>query len=102
MEDSDSVDAWSAGLSAQTKIIAPDQLKEFRMRFAAGGGGNILLGTATAIADQLQALSEAGLDGVLCTWVDVADGLERFARGVLPELERRGLRQPFDFDDAAR
>jgi alkanesulfonate monooxygenase SsuD/methylene tetrahydromethanopterin reductase-like flavin-dependent oxidoreductase (luciferase family) len=101
-EDRESVDAWSAGLGAQTKIIAPDQLKEFRLRFAAGGGGNILVGTATAIADQLQALSEAGLDGVLCTWVDVADGLKRFTRDVLPELERRGLRQPFDFDEAVR
>jgi alkanesulfonate monooxygenase SsuD/methylene tetrahydromethanopterin reductase-like flavin-dependent oxidoreductase (luciferase family) len=70
------------------------------MRFAAGGGGNILLGSATDIADQLQALSEAGLDGVLCTWVDVADGLKRFTRDVLPELERRGLRQRFDWPPA--
>ena len=58
----------------------------------AGAGGNVLVGTATAIADQLQALSasrarccpssgdagcEAGLNGVLCTWVDFVDGLER-------------------------
>jgi alkanesulfonate monooxygenase SsuD/methylene tetrahydromethanopterin reductase-like flavin-dependent oxidoreductase (luciferase family) len=102
MEDRESVDAWSAGLGAQTKIIAPGQLEEYRMRFAAGGGGNILVGTATDIADQLQALAEAGLDGVLCTWVDVADGLERFIRDVLPELERRGLRQPFSLSTADR
>lgn len=101
-EDSESVDAWTAGLGAQTRIIAPDKLREFRMRFAAGAGGNILVGTATAIADQLQALSEAGLDGVLCTWVDFVDGLERFTRDVLPELERRGLRQPFDYAQATQ
>ena len=95
MEDSDSLDAWSAGLGAQTQIVAPDKLKEFRMRFAAGAGGNMLVGTATAIADKLQMLSEAGLDGVLFTWVDFVDGLARFNRDVMPELERRGLRQSF-------
>jgi dimethylsulfone monooxygenase len=95
MEDAESLDAWSAGLGAQTQILPPDKLKEFRMRFAAGAGGNMLVGTASAIADQLQALSEAGLDGVLCTWVDFVDGLARFNRDVMPELERRGLRQPF-------
>lgn len=96
MEDKDSVDAWSAGLASQTKILPPEKVKEFRMRFAAGAGGNILVGTATTIADKLQSLSEAGLDGVLCTWVDFVDGLERFTRDVMPELERRKLRQPFN------
>lgn len=101
MEDKDSVDAWSAGLASQTKILPPEKVKEFRMRFAAGAGGNILVGTATTIADKLQSLSEAGLDGVLCTWVDFVDGLERFTRDVMPELERRKLRQPFNQLEAA-
>lgn len=95
MEDKDSVDAWSAGLAAQTKIVSPEAMKEFRIRFAAGAGGNILLGTADDIADQMQMFNEAGLDGVLCTWVDFHDGLTRFNSDVLPLLESRGLRAPY-------
>ncbi len=95
MEDKDSVDAWSRGLAAETKIVqTPEQMRDFRIRFAAGAGGNILLGTADDIADQLQMFNEAGLDGVLCTWVDFYDGIARFERDVMPLLEARGLRAP--------
>ncbi|WP_137391560.1 LLM class flavin-dependent oxidoreductase [Rhodoligotrophos defluvii] len=95
MEDSESLDAWSAGLGAQTQILDPSALREFRKRFAAGAGGNILVGTADDIANQLHTFADAGLDGVLCTWVDFIDGLNRLIRDVLPILESRGLRQPF-------
>lgn len=94
MADHDSLDAWSEGLSTQTKIISPEAMQEMRIRFAAGAGGNILLGTADDIAEQLRTFSEAGLDGVLCTWVDFYDGLTRFTRDTLPLLERSGLRAP--------
>lgn len=93
-EDTESVDAWSKGLAAETKIVSPEQMREFRIRFAAGAGGNILLGTADDIAGQLQMLNQAGLDGVLCTWVDFHDGIMRFTRDVIPLLESRGLRAP--------
>jgi FMNH2-dependent dimethyl sulfone monooxygenase len=95
MEDRESLDAWSAGLQAQTKIVSPEQMAGFRKRFAAGAGGNILVGTARRIADQLEMLSDAGLDGVLLTWVDFIDGIGRFTADVLPLLEARGLRAPF-------
>jgi alkanesulfonate monooxygenase SsuD/methylene tetrahydromethanopterin reductase-like flavin-dependent oxidoreductase (luciferase family) len=94
MEDGPSLDAWSAGLGTQTGIIAPEAMAAMRKRFAAGAGGNILVGTAARIADQLQQLADAGLDGVLFTWVDFVDGLKRFTRDVMPLLERRGLRAP--------
>ncbi len=100
MEDTASLDAWSAGLAAQTKIVSPAQMVGFRKRFAAGAGGTILVGTAQAIAGQLMTLSEAGLDGVLLTWVDFIDGIGRFAEGVLPLLERAGLREAFAADHA--
>jgi alkanesulfonate monooxygenase SsuD/methylene tetrahydromethanopterin reductase-like flavin-dependent oxidoreductase (luciferase family) len=54
-----------------------------------------LVGTAERIFEKLNMLSSAGLDGVLLTWVDYADGVERFNRDVLPLLEQAGLRQPF-------
>ena len=95
MEDTESLDAWSAGLAAQTRIVSPGQMAAFRKRFAAGAGGTILVGTAERIADRMQAMAEAGLDGILLTWVDFVDGLARFAESVLPILERRGLRAAF-------
>ena len=95
MEDTDGVNAWSAGLQAETKILDAGQIAAFRKRFAAGAGGTILVGTAQRIADRLEAMATAGLDGVLLTWVDFMDGLARFAEGVLPLPETRGFRQPF-------
>lgn len=95
MEDGPSLDAWSAGLGTQTQIIEPGKVAEYRKRFAAGAGGTMLVGTAETIADRLEALADAGLDGVLCTWVDFVDGIRRYAAEVLPLLERRGLRERF-------
>ncbi|KWT97949.1 MULTISPECIES: LLM class flavin-dependent oxidoreductase [unclassified Variovorax] len=94
--DNESVDAWTAGLREQTQIMSKEELLEFRTRFAAGAGGSILLGTADDIANTLEMYSEAGLDGALLTWVDFADGINRFTGDVLPMLERRNLRRPFD------
>jgi len=94
-EDGPSLDAWSAGVGAQTKILSsPEAVRAFRKRFAAGAGGSALVGTAADIADRLQVLSDAGLDGVLLTWVDFVDGLRRFTADVSPLLEASGLRSP--------
>ena len=95
MEDKASVDAWSAGVGAQSQIASPDKMRELRKRIAAGAGGNILVGTGEVIASQLHGFADAGLDGVLCSFVDFDDGLERFTAGILPDLEKRGLRSPF-------
>lgn len=95
-EDGPSLDAWSAGVGSQTKILkSPEAVRAFRQRFAAGAGGSALIGTAKDIAARLDQLSGAGLDGVLLTWVDFVDGLQRFTE-VMPLLEARGLRRPFD------
>lgn len=95
MEDTESVDAWSAGVSGQSQIASPEAMKEMRKRIAAGAGGNILVGNAEVIAETMHNLCEAGLDGILCSFVDFVDGLQRFIPEVLPLLEQRGLRAPF-------
>ena len=66
-----------------------------RKRYAAGFGGFPLVGTAERIAERLDMLSNAGLDGVLLTWVDFVEGAKMFNRDVLPLLEQSGLRKPF-------
>ena len=92
-EDSRSVDAWAAGIKAESRSLSNEQARFARMVIAVGG--NPILGSATDVADQLEALSELGIDGVLISWFDFEDGLKRFNEGVLPLLERRGLREPF-------
>ncbi|GAA1857933.1 hypothetical protein GCM10009836_42610 [Pseudonocardia ailaonensis] len=93
--DHDSVEAWmqeralnSKGMSAQTRDV-------LRLRAAAGAGGSILCGDAERVADQIQVVSDAGIDGVLVGYVDFEDGLGRLAKDLLPLLEQRGLREPF-------
>jgi dimethylsulfone monooxygenase len=97
MADDELIDAWSANLLAQTGIVDPAEIREYRRRFAAGSGGPVLVGTHVDIADQMQELSELGVDGLLLTWPDFVDGVRRVVapEGLMSELERRGLRQPF-------
>ena len=60
----------------------------------AGWGGYPLVGSAEDVAGTMSALSAAGVDGLLLTWLDYEGGLTRLAEGVLPRLEQSGLRQP--------
>ncbi|WP_338664532.1 LLM class flavin-dependent oxidoreductase [Pararoseomonas sp. SCSIO 73927] len=95
MADEESLDGWISGNVANSKGQPSDVLSRMRRGLAAGGGGTRFVGTAEAIAAKLHELSDAGLDGILFTWVDFADGLRRMNRDILPLLEARGLRQPF-------
>ncbi|HZZ52609.1 MAG TPA: LLM class flavin-dependent oxidoreductase [Pseudonocardia sp.] len=61
--------------------------------FVSSGGGYPLVGTATQVADELSALSEAGIEGFLMGGVPYDGMLVRFEAEVLPELRRRGLRR---------
>ena len=49
----------------------------------------LIVGTASAIVDQLGALAEAGVERVMLQWLDQddIDGLEALAHGVLPQLQ---------------
>ncbi|WP_419899072.1 LLM class flavin-dependent oxidoreductase [Roseomonas sp. USHLN139] len=59
---------------------------------AAGFGSRILIGTATQIADEMQAWMEAGAaDGFNICPPALPIGLEDFAATVIPELQRRGI-----------
>ncbi len=94
MQDRECVDAWLASQLAESKSFPPHVLETLRMRFAAGAGGFPLVGTAERITSALKLMSDCGIDGVLLTWADgYVEGIERFARGVLPLLEQDGLRQ---------
>jgi alkanesulfonate monooxygenase SsuD/methylene tetrahydromethanopterin reductase-like flavin-dependent oxidoreductase (luciferase family) len=92
-EDRGAVDAWMAGMASETRGLSGEQPSIPRLAIACGGPP--VVGTATDIADQITRLSENGIDGILLSWFDFHDGLERFNEGVMPLLEQRGLREPF-------
>jgi dimethylsulfone monooxygenase len=94
LEDTESVDAWMRLQGANTQVVPPEVMAAMRQRFAAGAGGFPLVGTAERIAERLEMLSAAGIDGALLTWVDYDAGLDAFTADVLPRLERAGLRRP--------
>jgi dimethylsulfone monooxygenase len=93
-EDRPAVDGWSAGLKAETRSLTNNEaIKHTRLLVAVGG--TPVIGSAADIADQLEALSEKGVDGILCSWFDFEEGLNRLIGEVFPLLEKRGLREPF-------
>ena len=92
-EDRQSVDGWAAGIAAESRRLSNEQARFARLVVTVGG--NPIVGNGTDVADQLEALSEIGIDGVLLSWFDFEDGLRRFGEGVMPLLEQRGLREPF-------
>jgi len=57
------------------------------------GRGYPIVGTPSQVADEIHALSEAGVDGLCVTWFNYEVGMPYFIREVLPLLEKRGLRQ---------
>ena len=93
--DDAAVDNLTKTMLENAQTLPADVMEQFKFHFKAGWGGYPLVGTAESIAQQLIGLrTRAGLDGVLLSWVDYRDGLERWGRDVMPLLEQAGLRRP--------
>lgn len=57
-------------------------------------GGHVqIIGSPTEVADQLEGLHRAGIDGVQIGFYDYEPELEFFIQNVIPILEERGLRR---------
>lgn len=69
-----------------------DQLQHVRERFVSSGGGYPIVGEPGQVAEQLVALSEAGIDGMIFGFLDYERETERFAERVLPLLVEAGVR----------
>ena len=92
-EDVKAVDGVQSGAMAESRSLTNETVRLTRRMFATGGAP--LIGTAQDIADQIEALSENGVDGILSAWFDFEDGLPRLIDEVFPKLEQRGLRKAF-------
>lgn len=66
-------------------------------------GGHVqIIGGPEEVADQLEGLHRAGIDGVQIGFYDYEPELAFFIEAVIPILERRGLRKAVRFDVAAQ
>lgn len=83
-----------AVLKLRNRPLRDDERAAYRRNLGAGPGGLPIIGTPADIAATLQNLAEIGVDGVLINWVNPLDGIEPFAREVMPLLEEAGLRAP--------
>ncbi len=93
--DWEAVDYLMALQGMHAQSFTPEALASFRDRFAAGHGGYPLVGTPDSIADQLEQMSQAGIAGTTLAFVDYAAEFPYFRDEVIPRLERKGLRRPY-------
>jgi FMN-dependent oxidoreductase (nitrilotriacetate monooxygenase family) len=98
----------SAGFQVSTRALLAERPLSARelVRHTAGGpagGHRLVVGSAEQIADDLQAWFEAGTaDGFTVMFADTGVDFERFARLVVPALERRGLFRPAEVGTTLR
>ena len=100
--DFEAVDAMMAGLvKTHSAGLDDENFQIVRRNIVLGSSGFPLVGSTETIVDRLAFLSKAGIDGVLVTWLDYPNGLRHFQQEVLPVLEARGLRAPYQAGDGA-
>ena len=92
--DQVAVDYWYNSTQVETRGLDGKPIIDHNLRLVLAAGGWPTNGTAQDIADKLEELHEIGIDGMLLGFNNYDDGLQRFGE-VMPLLESRGLRQPF-------
>ena len=69
-----------------------EQLAKFQERFIVGWGGYPVIGTPEQVVEELQKISDAGIDGVIFGFLDYNEELKYFDSAVMPLLRQAGLR----------
>jgi FMNH2-dependent dimethyl sulfone monooxygenase len=70
-----------------------EQIRVYQERFILGWGGYPIIGTPEQVVDELQTLSDAGMDGVILGFLDYHEEMAYFEKNVMPLLKQAGLRQ---------
>ena len=73
--------------------LDPSVMEAFKFHFKAGHGGYPLVGTPEQIVEQMQRLSEIGVDGILLSWVDYLGECRQWIDEVMPLMVEAGLRE---------
>jgi alkanesulfonate monooxygenase SsuD/methylene tetrahydromethanopterin reductase-like flavin-dependent oxidoreductase (luciferase family) len=90
--DWEAVDRLMALQNMHAQSFSREMLENYRWRFAAGHGSYPLVGTPDDIADELERMYNAGVNGTTLAFFDYADELPEFAEEVLPRLRKKGIR----------
>jgi alkanesulfonate monooxygenase SsuD/methylene tetrahydromethanopterin reductase-like flavin-dependent oxidoreductase (luciferase family) len=69
-----------------------ETLRDFAARFVVGFGTHVIVGTPDMVVDELQRISDAGVQGVLMGFVDFDGEMDYFGEKVMPLLKEAGLR----------
>jgi len=90
--DQVAVDNLFSSLNITNQSLKPEILQMLRQDFIVGWGGIRIVGSKESIVDQMKQLVDVGLDGVLLTFPNYMEGMERFKEEVHPLLVEAGLR----------
>lgn len=93
MADDAAIDYVMAKQSANASNHDPETYRLHRKWFAGGAGTYPLIGTPADIADQMVEMADAGFAGTTVSFVNFAQELPFFCDGVLPLLQKAGLRE---------
>jgi len=77
------------GLQSQSFI---NQIEMFKERFVAGWAGYPIVGTPEQVTDQLQAINNTGMEGMILGFIDYNEELDHFGKTVMPLMVEAGLR----------
>ena len=87
------IDGMLANKHITPRTISPDEYEQKRRYFASRAiGGYPFVGTPDHVADELAAISKAGMRGIGLSFVNYLDELPYFCAEVLPRLARLGVR----------
>jgi dimethylsulfone monooxygenase len=93
--DWDAIEAMMALRNITPQNHSPEDYAARRRYFAGNAvGGYPFVGTPDRVADELAAISEAGMRGIAVSFVNFLEEVPFFAAAVLPRLARLGVRQP--------
>jgi len=92
MADDAALDYMMGTQAANASNHDPETYRLRRKWFAGGAGTYPLVGTPADIAEQMIAMAEAGFAGTTVSFVNFVQELPYFCDGVLPILQRAGLR----------
>jgi dimethylsulfone monooxygenase len=87
------IDGMLANKSMTPQTMPPEEYEQKRRYFASHAiGGYPFVGTPDRVADELEAISRAGVRGIAVSFVNYLDELPYFCEQVLPRLVRLGVR----------
>lgn len=81
-----------AVLGMQSASFA-EQIRVYQERFILGWGGYPIIGTPEQVVDELQTLSDVGMDGAILGFLDYHEEMKYFDDNVMPLLRQAGLRK---------